>query len=73
MATAPKRFSYVADQTPVLNAVYPSVSYGGKGTKLAWYMVPRIKNLGADKDQGTIKINSRRYLWNLHWQPKSLL
>lgn len=58
-ATAPKKFSYVAGQTPVLYTVYPSVSYGGRGTKLSLYGIPRINNLGADKDQGTLYNNSR--------------
>lgn len=30
------------------------MSYGGKGTKLYFYGVHRIYNLGADKDQGDV-------------------
>jgi hypothetical protein len=51
-AIAAKKFSYLASQTPVLNTVYPSVSYGGQGTKLSLFGIPRINDLGADKDQG---------------------
>lgn len=54
--TASKKFSYVMSQTPVLYTVFPSVSYGGKGTKLSLYGIPRINDLGADKDQGNFNL-----------------
>lgn len=54
MATAPQTFSYVFGQTPIINSVSPSVSYGGSGTLLNFYGLHRIINLGADKDMGDV-------------------
>lgn len=51
---APQKFSYTHGQTPYIYSIFPSVSYGGKGTKLYFYGVHRIFNLGADKDQGDV-------------------
>jgi hypothetical protein len=52
--TAPQKFSYTYGQTPYLYSVSPSVSYGGEGTKLAFYGVHKIFDLGADKDMGDV-------------------
>jgi hypothetical protein len=51
-AFATKTFSYRISQTPYLNFVYPSVSYGGSGTLLYWDGYHRITDLGEDKMLG---------------------
>jgi hypothetical protein len=51
---APQKFSYTNGQTPYLYSVTPSVSYGGKGTKLYFYGMHRIFDLGGDKDMGDV-------------------
>jgi hypothetical protein len=51
---APQKFSYTYGQTPYIYSVFPSVSYGGKGTKIYFYGAHRITDLGADKDMGDV-------------------
>jgi hypothetical protein len=51
---APQKFSYADVTTPFLQNIYPSISYGGAGTKLYFYGIHKISNLGDDKDQGDI-------------------
>lgn len=54
--TATQRYSYTVDQTPYLNYIFPSVSYGGNGTRLYWNGHHRITDLGSDKLMGNLFI-----------------
>lgn len=44
--TAQETFSYTYAETPIINFVYPSVSYSGSGTTLYFMGMHRIQDLG---------------------------